>query len=566
MAASYSIGGLRVDLEMGTAQFKRDAKDASGALGGFSSAAKAGAASIISAFVGVFASLQQSTAAILEMQKTALGLGVTTESFSRLGYAAQQAGLSTDDMKTALGSLTKISAETKLTLDALNVAYQNSKGEALAADVILRNLVTTFSAYGDGVNKTATAVQIFGSEALGRQMIPFLNQTTAALDATAKKADELGKTVSSSAVADAKAFAKAWQDLKDTLSGAGPFMTEVLNFITKVASRVGEFATAVRDAARSMGVLGEAIDQNKTADISKQLAVTNHSIAASNAELDRLAKLRSESFLAITRYVIDQSVSAEQTNLNSLLKEQERLQIRLAELRAVVPPPAAPVLAGPQMPAPVDQAALDKEKAMREAMAKAAEALRQFLTDLPPFEAAFARLKEMFDKETLSAEQFAQALRRLHELQAEMKFNEAISGTGKLLGAMSKLFNGNKAMAIGQAAIDAYTSFNAALKNPPGPPYTIPAAAASLAAGLAQVKSIMSTTPGNPGGGGSASSAAASAGSAGSAGNAPGSASAERQGVYITLEGERYGRDQVVGLMSQISAAVADGAQVVVAQ
>ena len=47
-----------------------------------------------------------------------------------------------------------------------------------------------------------------------------------------------------------------------------------------------------------------------------------------------------------------------------------------------------------------------------------------------------------------------------------------------------------KASAIAQATMDTYAAATAALKNPPGPPYTIPLAAATVAAGLANVARI----------------------------------------------------------------------------
>jgi hypothetical protein len=570
MAASYSIGGLRVDLSMGTADFKKDARSASSALGGFATSAKAVATTVVAAFVGVFAAVKQSTDAIVELEKTAVGLGVTTEAFTRLSYAAQQAGLSTDDMKSALASLNNLSEDAKKTLDALGVAYTDANGDALAADAILRNLTATFGTFRDSASKTATAVQLFGSDALGRQMIPFLNQGTAALDATAKKAEELGKAVDAQTIADAKAFSKAWQELKDQLAGATPYMTEAIKFFTWLIDHGAYFAKGLRESAIEMGILGREVRGLSAEQGRKEMERLSKEIEISNEALQKFTRNRDKAAgFPIIPGVFEANRAAEQERMNALLEREAEVRARLNTLESPrYDEPVGPFNA-PAMPAPADSAKEDEAKRLEDAKTRAAQALKEFLTEQPPFEAAFARLQDMWAKGSLSLDQYTSAMERLQQLQREMKFNEAISGTGKLLGAMSKLFDGNKAMAIGQAAIDAYTSFNAALKNPPGPPYTIPAAAAALASGLAQVKAIMSTNPGSPGGG-SASSAASAASSSQYGGEAAqgsqGAGAAARQGVYITLEGERYGRDQVVGLMSQISAAVADGAQLVVAQ
>ena len=86
-------------------------------------------------------------------------------------------------------------------------------------------------------------------------------------------------------------------------------------------------------------------------------------------------------------------------------------------------------------------------------------------------------------------------------------------GLGQMFGALSTLFNDNKVFAIASATINTFEAVTAALKNPPGPPWTIPAAVAAGVFGFAQVKAIMKSKPGSgatsiagsPGGGGSVS-------------------------------------------------------------
>jgi antitoxin component of MazEF toxin-antitoxin module len=86
-------------------------------------------------------------------------------------------------------------------------------------------------------------------------------------------------------------------------------------------------------------------------------------------------------------------------------------------------------------------------------------------------------------------------------------------------GSSKSLFRIAKMGALASATVDAFASFNAALKNPPGPPWTIPVAAAALASGIAQVQAIKSTSFGGGGaagggGGGGASAATPTATSA----------------------------------------------------
>jgi hypothetical protein len=96
----------------------------------------------------------------------------------------------------------------------------------------------------------------------------------------------------------------------------------------------------------------------------------------------------------------------------------------------------------------------------------------------------------------------------------------------KIMGNLSGVFGEAKGFAIAQALINTYEAFTAALKGPPGPPWSYGIAAAALASGMAQVQNIRSTTKSGGGGGGGGGGASAAAASAGAAGGAPAGANA----------------------------------------
>lgn len=64
------------------------------------------------------------------------------------------------------------------------------------------------------------------------------------------------------------------------------------------------------------------------------------------------------------------------------------------------------------------------------------------------------------------------------------------------IGLLGTLFKKQKAAAIAQAIIDTFQSANAALKNPPGPPWTIPLAAAAIVQGMQNVAQIRKQSAG----------------------------------------------------------------------
>lgn len=90
------------------------------------------------------------------------------------------------------------------------------------------------------------------------------------------------------------------------------------------------------------------------------------------------------------------------------------------------------------------------------------------------------------------------AMISLEDAAAKRQQRETVvAGTSAMFGALSQLAGQNKKMAMtakrlaqGQAIIDTYTAANAALKNPPGPPFTIPFMIAAIATGLANVAMI----------------------------------------------------------------------------
>jgi hypothetical protein len=131
--------------------------------------------------------------------------------------------------------------------------------------------------------------------------------------------------------------------------------------------------------------------------------------------------------------------------------------------------------------------------------------------------------------------------------------NAYASMASNIAGSLEDVFGQSKGVAIATALINTYEGFTKALAAYP-PPFNYAAAAATLAAGLAQVANIRKTTKSGGGGGGSGAGAA-SAG-AGAAAAQP----VQQQSFSINLEGEKFGREQVRGLIESINDAISDGA------
>lgn len=146
---------------------------------------------------------------------------------------------------------------------------------------------------------------------------------------------------------------------------------------------------------------------------------------------------------------------------------------------------------------------------------------------------------------------------------------QALRSTASMFGSLQSLTESfgkkntalSKAFGISQALINTYVGVTQALRTLP-PPASYAAAAATLAQGLAQVASIRSVSDTGKGGGGASSSSGAmtSAANSSSGGGQTGGNS-----VYVNLQGQTFGRDQVRDLVKQIADFQADGGQVVFA-
>lgn len=150
---------------------------------------------------------------------------------------------------------------------------------------------------------------------------------------------------------------------------------------------------------------------------------------------------------------------------------------------------------------------------------------------------------------------------------------QALRSSASMFGSLQSLTESfgkkntalSKAFGIAQALINTYVGVTQALRTLP-PPASYAAAAATLAQGLAQVASIRSISDtGKGGGGGASASSGAGAAAAATGGGTANGGQTGGNSVYINLQGQSFGRDQVRSLVEQIAAYQKDGGRVVFA-
>lgn len=142
--------------------------------------------------------------------------GVSVETLSALGYAAEQSGTDMEGLEKGLAKLSKTavaaaegSAGAADAFKTLGISATNADGSLKATDQLLLEIADSFAAHADGIAKSALAQEIFGKS--GAALIPFLNEGAAGIKKLTDEADRLGITISGET-------AQAADDFNDRLS------------------------------------------------------------------------------------------------------------------------------------------------------------------------------------------------------------------------------------------------------------------------------------------------------------------------------------------------------------
>lgn len=189
-----------------------------------------------------------------------------------------------------------------------------------------------------------------------------------------------------------------------------------------------------------------------------------------------------------------------------------------------------------------------------------------------------AKAKEVIDDQThkilmLGAEEEYQ--KKIQALRVA-GMNSALTATGEVFSAMGRVVQAGgkknvrlaKMFGVAEAIIATMVAANKAMavSASAGPAAAFAAWAAVAAKGLATVAAIRSVNESGGGGGGTAGAAGGGGGSTGAGGMAAGGGGQPGgNSVYINLQGQTFGRDQVRDLIKQIADFQKDGGQVVFA-
>ena len=152
-------------------------------------------------------------------------LGDTVENLSGLDYAFKQGDVSRESWVKGLKTLaTQMldaatgGKEAKAVFDSVGVAFEAAPGQLRPTAEVLLTIADRFEQMEDGAAKTALSIKLFGRN--GLELIPFLNQGRAGIEALTKEARRLGVVISDEAAEKAERFNDSLKAVKAAADGA----------------------------------------------------------------------------------------------------------------------------------------------------------------------------------------------------------------------------------------------------------------------------------------------------------------------------------------------------------
>lgn len=260
-----SIGDLVINLGMRTAPLQRDARRATGIVTGFVSKTTSKLAKLatfglaaqgLKAISGIarkiVSPLKQAFESIDKLAKTGDKLGVSTERLSQLRFAAEQTGVSSGNLDTALqrvtrriaeaakGSGTAKSALAELRLSATDLA-------AKSPDQAMHAIADAMANVEGHSNKVRLAFKLFDTEGVG--LVNTLSKGSAGLKAYADQADRLGIPINREDAARIEAANDAVHTMQMAWQGVWQVVaTKAAPWVSLIAKRTVAFTQQARPA------------------------------------------------------------------------------------------------------------------------------------------------------------------------------------------------------------------------------------------------------------------------------------------------------------------------------
>lgn len=239
-------------------------------------ALKAFTSGVTSWLVGVGATVAAVSAAVVRtahlgdnVGEMAEKLQVGTTELQRLQYAANLSDTPVESLNLGLKSLSVAayeasqgSAEAASKFAKLGVSIYGQNGKLKTADVLLGDVSDKISAMPQGMAKLGAASDLFGSRA-GKEMIPLLNQGSAAIRELGDEAQRTGAIMGEDVIRASDRFDKATKRAGAALGAimtrlSGPLIDKFATMIENLAKNIGPLTKTLGPLFSAVGMLVDA--------------------------------------------------------------------------------------------------------------------------------------------------------------------------------------------------------------------------------------------------------------------------------------------------------------------
>lgn len=280
--------------------------------------------------------------------KAAQSVGLSTEAYTSLAYAANLSGVEQEQLALAFARLNTVIAENDDKLTSLGIATRDASGNVRAADDVLADIADRFASMQDGAQKSALAVELFGQRA-GPRLIPLLNQGSRGIAELRAEAERLGIVIDTETGRAAEQFNDNLTRLKTAFDGL------VVTLATRVLPTLVAVTNALIDNIKQAGILRGALitafegafgETSPLAVAKRQLKEVEAGIKETEQALEVLSQRTSGQAARRAEAATNRlrELRQEAERLRSAIRQQEEDTRRLAPANAprvpIVPPAA----------------------------------------------------------------------------------------------------------------------------------------------------------------------------------------------------------------------------------
>jgi hypothetical protein len=200
-----------------------------------------------------------------ESRKTAQAVGLTTEALTGFRFAAQQSGVSNEELTTSFRQFARSINDAsngigkgKESFDALGISVTDANGNLKDSETLFFETANRLAEMDDGLQKTAFASDLLGRS--GSKLIPLLNGGEEGIKKLTDQAKKLGLVISEDTAKNAELFNDSLSILTSSFRGTANVI--VANFIpafAEMASIMAEAELKSNSAQRSGDAFTEVL-------------------------------------------------------------------------------------------------------------------------------------------------------------------------------------------------------------------------------------------------------------------------------------------------------------------